>query len=283
MKLLICEPLLDKSHIKTLLDAGIEPFMCKEDVENVHEFDREALLATLKDVQPDTLLIKKKFIIDKEIIDSAPLKMIATQTTGLDKIDLDYCREKKIEIISLRGSDLSQITAVAEWTIGNLIQLMRIGSPGYEIKGKTLGVWGWGRIGKQLTKLAESHGMNVVYYDIKYPESSLLLDHLLKMSDVLAILVTADESNRNMVKKEHFEKMKSGTFLVNPARPWLVDFDSLKWGLENKLNGAWFDFELPFKYSNLLTSNHRGGDTFEALLSTEKVIISKIIEWLKSY
>ena len=96
----------------TLERAGFEVFIPKEELEGVHEFDREALIATLKEIQPQILFVKLTHKINRELIELAPIKIIATQSTGLDLIDIDYCNEKNIQIVSLRGSDLYQIKEV---------------------------------------------------------------------------------------------------------------------------------------------------------------------------
>src|SRR3990167_7972808 len=118
----------------------------KEEIPNVHEFDRSALLATLKVEQPEVLVVGLKFKIDKEVLDSAPIKAVFTRTTNItDHIDLKYCEEKGIEIIPLVGSELTDVVAVPELSLWAMLELVRRRG-GQELKGKTLGIIGRGRI-----------------------------------------------------------------------------------------------------------------------------------------
>lgn len=282
MKILLTERHITEETPISLQNAGLEVFSPKEEIPGVHEFDRSALLATLKNIQPDILLTGFKFKIDREILDSAPIKLVATRTTGLDHIDLNYCKEKGIEIISLRGSDLSDIRAVPELCLWAMLELVRK-RDGRELNGKTLGIIGMGRIGNLLEgMLADDYylGIKTLHYDIKYPHFNL--EELLKTSDIVSLHITSDESNRNFMDKEKFEMMKDGSYFLNSARGWLVDEPALKWALESdKLAKAWSDFPVSFKHPNLLITNHIGGKTLESSIKTEKIIVEKIIQWSK--
>src|SRR3990167_9979580 len=92
-----------------LQQAGHEVYVPKEEVESVHTFGRPELIATLKEIQPDVLVVGLRYKIDQEILDCAPIKAVFTRTTGLDHIDEAYCKEKGIEVHSLRGEDLSDV------------------------------------------------------------------------------------------------------------------------------------------------------------------------------
>ena len=131
--------------------------------------DRTPLLTQLEKGNYDVLFVGLEHKIDKEVLDLCPnLKVVATRTTGLDHIDLDYCREKGIEVLSLRGEEkfLKDIPATAEFTFLNMGMLLR--KTGHELKGKTLGIiGGQGRISQLLIKMAEAFGINVIHYDIK--------------------------------------------------------------------------------------------------------------------
>ena len=88
MKILITEHHFCPETPVRLVEAGHEVDIAKEEVANVHEFDRTALLATLKSSQPEVLVVGFKFQIDKEVLDSSPIKAVFTRTTGRDHIDL---------------------------------------------------------------------------------------------------------------------------------------------------------------------------------------------------
>src|SRR3990167_2008954 len=168
-----------------LQQAGHEVYVPKEEIENVHTFGRPELIATLKEIQPDVLVVGLKFQIDKEILDSAPIKAVFTRTTALDLLDLDYCRRKNVDVISLRNSNLSGVTAVSEWVVGNLICLLRNGNPGYQIKDKIIGLIGYGRISKHVERIVTVIGAKVIYCDPLNPES-VPLEILLKESDIVS-------------------------------------------------------------------------------------------------
>lgn len=196
-----------------------------------------------------------------------PDKIVARNSTGLDGI-------KAKEIISLRGEDLSDITAVAELTLAMMTMVTRLFKK-EEIRGKILGLIGSeGRIALQLKRMAEFMGMKVLGYDKK--DSNKILKNLLKNSDIVSLHITADEKNRNFVDKQMFKRMKNGVIFLNSARPWLVDTEALKWALNNKLSCCWFDFEMPFQHKNMVTTRHQGGSTKQSRAKTEQMIAEKI-------
>ena len=279
-----------------LIEAGHEVDIVKEEVANVHEFDRTALLATLKDSQPDVLVVGFKFQIDKEVLDSAPIKAIFTRTTGLDHIDLNYCKERGIEVVPLYGSELTDVVAVPELIILKTLELLRKDKK--ELKDKTFGIIGHGRIGKILGEYVVSLGAELSIYDdnrngitavqivekvgFKCPWWSL--ERVLSTSDVLSLNISSTEENRGFFDREKFDLMKQGSYFLNSARPWLVDNQALKDNLESgKLAGAWSDFPVSFEHPKLLVTNHIGGKTLESSQKTEVIIVNKLLEWLKSH
>ena len=199
-------------------------------------------------------------------------KIVACNSTGIEQI-------KAKEIISLRGEDLSGLTAVAELSICMAGYLMRI-FKGEELKEKTLGIWGIkGRIGRQLKKYAENMGMKVIGWD----KGDSRLNMPMHDCDIVSLNITADEENRNFCNKEFFEKMKEEAIFLNSARPWLVDNDALLGALNSgKLAGAWTDFEMPFKHKNIMTTDHAGGTTKESKKISELIIAKKLCEMQKN-
>ncbi len=195
-------------------------------------------------------------------------KIVACNSTGIDHINA-------FEIISLRGEDLSDLTAVAELCLGKTILLTRTFKK-EEIRGKTLGIIGYGRIGKQFEIYAKLVGMNVYHFDKEEPEHNLY--NLLYKSDIVSLHISANEENRNFFKKEYFEQMKDGAIFLNSTRPWLVEEKGLKWALDNKLAGAWFDFKITFIHPKLVTTNHLGGTTLESRKKSEMILAKKILK-----
>src|SRR3990167_1291952 len=149
--------------------------------------DRTPLLAQLEKGNYNALFVGLAHEIDKEVLNLCPnLKVVATRTTGLDHIDLDYCREKGIEVLSLRGENefLKTIPATAEWTFLNMGMLLR--KTGHELKGKTLGLIGYGRIGKLMEGYAKAFGMKVLKTDNK-KDTGVSLHEVLAVSDIISL------------------------------------------------------------------------------------------------
>lgn len=199
-------------------------------------------------------------------------KPVACNSTGVEHI-----HAKKI--ISLRGEDLKELTAVPELCLGMAIYTMRV-FKGQEMKNKTLGIIGLGRIGIQLSDYARIIGAKVIGYDKL--KNIGKLEKVLEESDIVSIQITADRENTNFLTKKHFEKMKEGAILLNSARPWMVEMNSLRWALDNKLAGAWFDFELMFTHPKLITTSHLGGTTPESKKISEMIIAKRLCEMQKN-
>lgn len=212
-------------------------------------------------------------------------KVVACNSTGIEHI-------KSPEIISLQDEDLSDFTAVAELCLGMAIYTMRFFKK-EEIKGKTLGIFGFGRIGKQLLRLIRPFGVYVFGYDKRANpkkgiditeltiKSGEIIDMSTKMEDVLcqdivSLHISATEENRNFIDKEKFAMMKDGAIFLNSARPWLVEEEGLKWALDNKLAGAWIDFQIPLIHPKLIKTTHLGGTTKESTKRSEMLIAQKL-------
>lgn len=193
-------------------------------------------------------------------------KPVACNSTATDHI-------KSPEVISLRGEDLSELTAVPELCLGMAIYLTRLFKK-EEIKGKTLGIIGLGRIGRQLNHYAYNMGMKTLFYGKdNYAEE---LEYILKNSDIVSLHITSDMKNSGFLTKNKFDKMKDGAIFLNSARPWLVDYPALKWALDNKLSCAWFDFDMPFEHKKLVITPHLGGTTIESKIKSELILANKL-------
>src|SRR3990167_5431671 len=164
--------------------------------------DRTPLLAQLEKGNYDALFVGLEHKINKEVLDLCPnLKVVATRTSGLDHLDLDYCKERGIEVLSLRGEDefLKTIPATAEFTLLNMGMLLR--KTGHELKGKTLGLIGYGRISKLVEGYAKAFEMDILKYDRNFIDTNQTcnagLEVVLEVSDIVSLHITADEKNRN--------------------------------------------------------------------------------------
>lgn len=220
--------------------------------------------------------------------------------------------------IPVFNAPYSNTRSVAEMVIGQLILLLR-GIPeknwsvhngtwpksadkSYEARGKTLGIVGYGSIGSQLSVLAESLGMNVIYYDVvtKLPLGNATqvdsMDELLRLSDVVTLHVPELESTKNMMTKAEFDKMKSGAIFINAARGTCVDIDDMVQALEEKrLAGAAIDVfptepksnDEPLEsrlrgFSNVILTPHIGGSTVEAQANIGLEVADKFIQFAQN-
>lgn len=202
--------------------------------------------------------------ISKEIINQMPnLKLIATRSTGIDHIDVETCEEKNIEVknVPLYGEN-----TVAEHAFALMLSLSRKihqsyvrsmqgkfsteGLQGFDLKDKTLGIIGGGRIGLHVARIARSFGMHVRVYDINQDNflaelinfKYVSLDELLTTSDIVSLHVPLNKYTEHMINSESLQKMKDEALLINTARGGLVDTSALIEALKNgKLSGAGLD------------------------------------------
>ena len=214
--------------------------------------------------ESDVLCIFVHSEVGKEIINQMPnLKLIATRSTGTDHIDIEACKEKNIEVknVPLYGEN-----TVAEHAFALMLSLSRKihqsyvrsmqgkfsteGLQGFDLKDKTLGIIGGGRIGLHVARIARSFGMHVRVYDINKDNflaelinfKYVSLDELLETSDIVSLHVPLNKYTEHMINSESLQKMKDGALLINTARGGLVDTSALIEALRNgKLSGAGLD------------------------------------------
>lgn len=224
----------------------------------------------------EVLLVGLGTVYSKEVLESAiHLKVIATATTGLDHIDLEYAKERGITILSLKGENefLDTITGTAELAFGLAVSLARnIPSAlsdvlkggwnreafkGVSLYGKTLGIVGMGRLGKIMAAGAAGFRMKVVFYDPHVLEetfpsySKVSFEELLKESDVVSLHVHLSNETTHLINKETLSLMKKSAILINTARGEIVDEAAVLEALsEGSISGYGADVlsgELDFK------------------------------------
>jgi D-lactate dehydrogenase len=194
--------------------------------------------------------------VNKSVIDALPnLKFIATRSTGFDHIDCEYAKTKGIQVsnVPAYGSH-----TVAEFAFGLMLNLSRniikannyikktadfnysAEMEGFDLNGKTLGIIGTGKIGKNVAKIAESFGMNIVAYDL-HPDLAFAkennfryksLNEVLSQSDIITLHTPYNKENHHLIDKEKISLMKKGVYLINTARGELVDTKALVSGLK---------------------------------------------------
>ena len=217
-------------------------------------------LTTLLSETPDIKYLftnpnKQDFILDEEVLKNSNIKVINTCSTGLNHIDLQYVfGEKNIEVWSLKEDFelIDDLPSTAELSFGLMLSLLRKIPQGFDsvkkgnwdyepligrqVKGLTIGIFGFGRLGKILVKLLKGWGVNILvnypYTDCKYSGHSDFPPHkfsevepkeLLEKSDVVFLHLHANEETRNMVDREFLSSMKKGAILINTSRGELVD------------------------------------------------------------
>lgn len=259
MKLLIT----DDATLKSNNDISTERFKKYGECIICDNISREDLLKTVKDVN---VILCNKTVIDREIMEAAPsLKYIGIFATGYNNIDLVCAKEKGITVCNIGGYSTN---AVAQQVMGYILmhytripeynefvhsggwQNSNIFSPlvftSDEIAGKTLGIIGFGSIGKAVKKAAEGFGMNVIVNTRTIrPDGETEfadLDTLLKTSDIVTVHCPLTEQSADMMNSEAFGKMKDGAFFINTSRGGTVDEQALFDALESgKLSGAAVD------------------------------------------
>jgi len=202
--------------------------------------------------------------VDEKMIDKCEnLKLIATRSTGTDHIDLNYTNSKNIQVknVALYGEN-----TVAEHTFALMLSLSRkihesyietargnfstTGLMGFDLKDKTIGIIGGGRIGLHVARMARSFGMHVRVYDIHKDNfmaelinfKYLPLDELLKVSDIISLHVPLNTHTHHIINKESISKMKDGVIIINTARGGLINNTDLIGALEDgKIYGAGLD------------------------------------------
>jgi D-3-phosphoglycerate dehydrogenase len=310
-----------KNKIKVLLLEKIDTMaksIFKKEGYKIETFDgslnEKELSEKIKDIS--ILGIRSKTIITKKILQSAnKLLSIGAYCIGINQINLKECQKKGVIVFN---APFSNTRSVVEIVIAQIIILMRniirksnqmhkgiwekdsINS--YEIRNKTLGIIGYGNIGSQLSVVAESLGLKVIYYDIldklsignakKYDS----MKKLLKECDILSIHVDGREGNTNLIGDKEINLMKKGAILINYSRGTIVNLNSLKRNLKNnKLLGAAIDVfpkeplnnKEKFKseligLNNVILSPHVGGSTKEAQKNIGSFVPQKIIEYINS-
>lgn len=248
--------------------------------------------------------------ITEEVLANTKLSALGAFCIGVNQIDLPQASRRGVPVFN---APYSNTRSVAELVLGLVIALSRklfhlsqkahqgeweksaLGS--HEVRGKVLGIIGYGHIGSQVSVLAEALGMKVIYYDIanKLPlgnaQSTSCLEEVLKISDFVTLHVPQTEETWEMIGKTELGLMKKGAFLINTSRGQVVKIPPLKEALTNDhLGGAALDvfpkepksnheaFESPLQnLKNVILTPHIGGSTEEAQESIAKEVSENLI------
>jgi D-3-phosphoglycerate dehydrogenase len=301
--------------IKILVTDGIEN-MAKNSLVDLgyyvveQFFEPEDLKIAIKDY--DAVVVRSATKINQSIIDGSfetgRLKLVIRAGVGIDNIDEEYAKSKGIQV---RNTPASSSSSVAELTIGHMFNLarflhisnhtMRLGEwnkkkyEGIELRGKVLGLIGFGRIAREVALRAKALGMKVIYYDKKgrFENSDFEFqgfEDLLKSSDFVSLHIPGSKNKEAIVGKKEINMMKDGAYLINTARGGVVCENSLIEALDTgKLSGAGIDvfLEEPTKNERLIThpkislTPHIGASTKEAQERIGEEIVTIINQFFR--
>jgi D-3-phosphoglycerate dehydrogenase len=258
------------------------------------------------------IAVRTKFLIDRELIDAAvKLKFVARAGAGLDNIDEAYANQKQIQLLNAPEGNRD---AVGEHALGMLLSLMnnfskgdqeirngiwdREGNRGYELKGKTVGIIGYGHMGGAFAKRLSGFDVNVIAYD-KYKTGfsdayakEVSMEEIVKQSDVLSLHIPLTAETRQMVNEEYFFHFRKPIFFINTARGEIASVKAILNAInEGKILGAGLDvlqtekfpaladqdwYEELRKSSKVLLTPHVGGWTFDSYRKISEVLAEKL-------
>lgn len=310
---------LDKSKIKFVLFEGVH----QSALDTLHAagysnidyykkaLDGDELKEAIKDAH--FIGLRSRTHLTAEMIEAAP-KLIAVGCfcIGTNQVDLNAAKVRGIPVFN---APFSNTRSVAELVLGEILLLMRnvpqanaevhrgvwnkSATGSYEVRGKKLGIIGYGHIGSQLSIIAESLGMDVYFYDIenKLPLGNAKqvrsLEELLSSCDVVSLHVPELPSTKNLMNATRIAQLKQGAILINAARGTVVDIDALAQALKDgKLQGAAIDvfpvepasineeFVSPLReFDNVILTPHIGGSTAEAQENIGFEVAGKFVKY----
>ena len=313
---------LNKDKIRILLLEGVNDSAVallrgvgySQLVRHTKALDGEALIEALQGVH--ILGIRSRTQLTEAVFAAANrLMVVGCFSVGTNQVELEAARSRGIPVFN---APFSNTRSVAELVIGEIVMLLRRVTPrsaaahqgawdksatnSFEVRGKTLGIVGYGSIGSQLSTLAEAMGMRVVYYDVidklrhgnTEPVGSL--HELLAMSDVVSLHVPETPATHGMMGAAEIAAMKPGAYLINNSRGTVVDLEALRDALQSgHLLGAAVDvfpvepagaaeaFVTPLQgLPNVILTPHIGGSTGEAQDRIGQEVAHKLIDYSDS-
>jgi D-3-phosphoglycerate dehydrogenase / 2-oxoglutarate reductase len=311
-----------RNKIKILLAENISDSAAEEFRENNYTeitrlsgaLSERDLIEAIRGVH--ILGIRSKTKITPEVLAAADrLLAVGCYCIGVNQVNLKAATNKGVAVFN---APYSNTRSVAELIIGLCVMLIRRiadknraahdgvwlkeAAGSYELRGKTLGIIGYGNIGSQVSVMAEALGMNVIYYDIvtKLPHGNAKqvrdLSELLKASHIVTLHVPSNPTTKNMINAETLRHFRRGSLLLNYSRGDVVDLEALRVYLENGvLAGAAVDvfpeeperngdkFETVLQHlPNVILTPHIGGSTEEAQHSIGLDVTSKLINYLET-
>ncbi|MBD3243040.1 MAG: phosphoglycerate dehydrogenase [Chitinivibrionales bacterium] len=276
--------------------------------------DEDELLRRIGDI--DVLGIRSKTKVTARVVAASErLMAVGAYCIGTNQIALDACTERGVIAFN---APFSNTRSVVELAVGEIVMLLRrvpqidrnmhrgvwnkTATNSYEVRGKALGIVGYGNIGAQLSVLAEAMGMRVYYYDVveKLALGNAVkcasLEELLRIADVVSLHVDGRPENRSIFGEREFDLMKPGAVFLNLSRGFVVDTDALAERLRSgRLLGAAVDVypdepksnDTPFESSlqgleNVILTSHIGGSTEEAQENIARYVPGRIVDYIRT-
>ena len=307
IKILFLENISDAA-IKVFRDAGYT------DIKKIGgALSEDQLIDEIKNVH--LLGIRSKTLVTEKVLKhAAKLQAIGCFCIGTNQVNIQAATKKGVVVFN---APYSNTRSVAELVIGASIILIRKildknnaahkgiwqkdAKGSFELRGKTLGIIGYGNIGSQVSVLAEALGMKVIFYDAitKLPlgnaESRKSIKDIVSQADIVTLHVPETHQTKNLINKTVIKQFKKGGILINYARGEVVDLDALKIALqEGQLSGAAIDvfpwepekngdvFTSPLQnIPNVLLTPHVGGSTEEAQYNIGEDVSAKLLQYLE--
>jgi D-3-phosphoglycerate dehydrogenase len=307
-----------KIHINDPLDKEALEKLKRElpqaEITSEH-FEKDILKQKIKDY--DVLIVRSATKVTKEILEHADkLKIIGRAGMGLDNIDVETAKIKGIKVLNTPGQNA---LSVAELVVGMILDIYRFITrgtvglregkwekkqlEGFELSGKTVGIIGFGYVGKHLANLLSGFGTKNLIYDVikvsdeelkKYNAVQLSFEEVLKNSDIISLHVPKNEKTFHLISDPQIDIMKDNVVIINAARGGIVDEKALLKYLKNgKILGSGLDvfeeepptsdfYKELLTLPNVITTPHIGASTKEAQVRVGINIIDRIVEEVRN-
>ena len=272
---------------------------------------------TIEHIGNAQVILTNKVVIDSDIMDRCPqLRLICITATGMNNVDLDYAKQKGIEVKNAAGYSTASVTQTTftlalylmaqskfydefvksgDWSRSGLFT--NVERPFSEIKGKKWGIIGFGTIGKSVAKVADAFGANVSYYSTSgvnndSTHTRMELDEMMQTCDIISIHAPLNEKTNGLIKKEQLNLMKKGAILVNVGRGGIVDEADLAYAIDNNdiLAGLDVTATEPVEENNkllhvknkenLIITPHIAWASYEARVELMKIVADNIKSFL---
>lgn len=218
-----------------------------ETLGEVKSYDITKSNETIGRLQDADIVITNKVVISKEVMDSSNLKLICISATGMNNVDLEYAKQKNIEVKNVAGYSSASVVQVAFSMIFYFVQKLdyykkyvdegnwqksqiftHIDKPFFELDGKKVGIIGLGDIGRNFAKKAEAFDCEIVYFSTSGKNSNseykrVELDELLKTCDIISIHCPLNENTKDLLNYENMKNIKDGAILLNLGRGGIIN------------------------------------------------------------